>query len=225
MEDRLANAFDLPWDKPKVIANAVRVSRGRWRLATFPDEEGLIASQSFYGIWPSSEWTVRGLSAVLNGPVANAFISTHEGQQHNRKRVLAQIPIPSLTEAQHVALDRLVEEYRSIADAPDDMFSRPYAVASREDVLRRTCLQIDAILLRGYNLPPRIERSLLDFFPGHQRRVPFPFTEYFPAEFTPTIPLWMYISDDFRRCRADYLISRIPQITDPVLLDALAEAE
>jgi len=224
-EDRLANAFDLPWDEPKVIANAVRVSRGHWRLAAFPDEEGLMASQSFYGIWPSSPWTVRGIAAVLNGPVANAFIFTHEGQQHNRKRILSRIPLPYLAEAQHIALDRLVQEYRAIADTPDDIFSASPAPGPREDVLRRVCLQIDAILLRAYNLPPRVERSLLDFFRGHQRRVPFPFTQYFPEEFKPTIPLWMYISDDFQRCRADYVIKRVPQITDPALVDALAEVE
>jgi hypothetical protein len=224
-EDRLANAFDLPWDKPKIIANAVRVSRGPWRLAAFPDEEGLMASQSFYGIWPSSEWTIWGLSAVLNGPVANAYMSTHEGQQHNRKRVLTQIPLPSLTAAQGVALDRLVQEYRRTADMPDDIFSTPRASVPREDALRRICLEIDAILLKAYNLSPRVERSLLDFFQGDQRRVPFSFAEYFPPDFKPTIPLWMYISDDFRRCRADYLMSRLPQITDPVLVDALTEVE
>lgn len=224
-EDQRGNAFDLPWEKPKVIANAVRVSRGHWRLAVFPDEEGLIASQSFYGIWPSSGWTIRSISAVLNGPVANAFIFTHEGQQHNRKRILAQIPLPYLTEDQHITLDRLVEEYRGITNAPNDIFSNTGNSLSYEDVLRRICLQIDAVILKAYNLPPRIERNLLDFFRGHQRRVPFPFTEYFPVEFKPTIPLWMYISDDYQRCRADYLVSRIPQITDPVLVDALAEVE
>ncbi len=224
-EDQRGNAFDLPWDKPKVIANAVRVSRGRWRLATFPDAEGLMASQSFYGIWPSSPWTIQSLSAVLNGPIANAFIATHEGQQHNRKRILAQIPLPSLTETQHVALARLVEEYREVAAASDDIFTAPRTGASREDLLRRTCLQIDVILAKGYNLPPRVERNLLDFFRGHQRRVPFPFTEYFPAEFKPTIPLWMYISDDFQRCRADCVTKRVPQITDPALVDALTEVE
>lgn len=225
IEDQRGNAFHLPWNKPKVIANAVRVSRGHWRLAAFPDEEGLMASQSFYGIWPSSGWTIRGISAVLNGPIANAFISTHEGQQHNRKQVLAQIPLPYLTEAQHITLDRLVEEYRGIMNASNDFFSNTSNLSLYEEVLRRTCLQIDAIILKAYNLPPRIERNLLDFFRGHQRRVPFPFTEYFPVEFKPTIPLWMYISDDYQRCRADYLISRIPKITDPVLVDALTEVE
>lgn len=224
-DGRLANAFDLPWDKPKVIANAVRVSRGHWRLAVFPDEEGLIASQSFYGIWPSSGWTIRGISAVLNGPVANAFISTHEGQQHNRKRVLSQIPLPYLTEAQHITLDRLVEEYRGITNASSDFFSNTSSSSSYEEVLRKICLQIDAVILKAYNLPPRIERNLLDFFRGHQRRVPFHFMEYFPVGFKPTIPLWMYISDNFQRCRADYLVSKIPQITDPILVNALAEVE
>jgi len=162
---------------------------------------------------------------VLNGPIANAFIFVHEDRRDNRVSTLKQIPVPLLTEAQRTSLDQLVERYRRTAGAVDGTLESIQVSMTRESILRTTCLEIDAIVLRGYGLPPRIERRLLDFFRGHQRRVPFSFTEYFPAEFTPAIPLWMYISDDFRRCRADYLMSQLPQITDPVLVDALAEVE
>jgi len=224
-EDRRGNAFDLPWDQPKVIANAATLSRGPWRLAAFPDEEGLVCSQRFFGIWPSAEWTVRSLSAVLNGPVANAFVAVNEDKRDNRKRTLLKIPLPLLTDAQRGTLERLVEEYRTIAAGDTDAFLVIEDPAAREQALRNTLLKIDALVLRGYRLPPCVERSLLDFFRGHQRRVPFPFTEYFPDGFAPTIPLWMYISDEFVRCRSDYLLESAPQITDPVLIDAFAEVE
>ena len=161
---------------------------------------------------------------MLNGPVANAFIAAHEDKRDNRKSTLERIPLPSLTKAERINLNELVDRYRGMADQTD-MLGAALAPTACGGVLCRTCLEIDAIILKGYSLPPRVERRLLDFFRGHQRRVPFPFREYFPAEFKPTIPLWMYISDDFQRCRADYLISRIPQITDPALVDALAEVE
>ncbi len=219
-----AKAFDLPWEKPKVIANAATLQRGPWRIAAFPDDQGLVCTQRFFGIWPLSDWTIETLSAVLNGPIANAYISAHENKRDNRKSTLERIPLPLLTEAQRTHLDQLVEKYRGIAGTVD-MFDAAQASTAHEGILRTICLEIDAIVLRGYGLPPRIERQLLDFFRGHRRRVPFPFTEYFPAEFAPTIPLWMYISSDFQRCRADYLISRLPQVTDPALVDALAEVE
>ncbi|MBW2174054.1 MAG: N-6 DNA methylase, partial [Deltaproteobacteria bacterium] len=223
-EDQRGNAFKLPWGKPKVIANAARLQRGPWRIAASPDDRGLVCSQRFFGIWPVSDWTIGILSAVLNGPVATAFIAAHEDSRDNRKSTLKRIPLPVLAEAERTSVNQLVDSYRATADKID-ILGATQAPTACEDVLRRTCLEIDAIILRSYSLPPRIERRLLDFFRGHQRRVPFRSNEYFPAEFSPTIPLWMYISDDFQRCRADYLVSRIPQITDPVLVDALAEVE
>jgi hypothetical protein len=92
-------------------------------------------------------------------------------------------------------------------------------------VATRALLEIDAILLRAYNLPPRLERQLLDFFRGFKRRVPFPFTEYFPANFGPNIPLWMYLTSDFADCNSTYLLDTIPKIDDPALMAALTEVE
>ena len=223
-EDQRGNAFDLPWEKPKVIANAARLQRGPWRIAASPDDQGLVCSQRFFGIWPASDWTIEILSAVLNGPVANAFITAHEDRRDNRKSTLKRVPLPVLAEAERTSVNQLVDRYRRMA-AKTDLSGLTQSLSVSESALRRVCLEIDAIILKGYGLPPRIERSLLNFFRGHQRRVPFTFTEYFPAEFKPTIPLWMYISDNFQRCRADYLVRKIPQITDPILVNALAEVE
>ena len=224
-EDRLLNAFDWPWERPKVVANAATISRGPWRLAAFPDEEGLVCSQRFFGIWPCAEWKVNSLSAVLNGPVANAFVAVNEDKRDNRKSTLQGIPLPLLTDAQRATLDRLVEDYRKLAGGGTQAFMVTEDPSAQEQVLRNMLLRIDALVLRGYQLPPRVERSLLDFFRKHQRRVRCSFTEYFPEGFVPTIPLWMYISDDFERCRSKHLLESAPQITDPVLIDALAEVE
>ena len=94
-----------------------------------------------------------------------------------------------------------------------------------DDLARRALLEIDAILLRAYNLPPRLERAVLDFFRGFERRVPFKFTEYFPPNFGPNIPLWMYLSGEFADCNSSFLLDNIPRIDDPALIDALTEVE
>ena len=76
---RLRRAANLPWDKPKVVLNAARISRGPWRLAAFVDLQGNLCSQRFIGMWPlTSAVTVECIAAILNGPVANAFISSFE---------------------------------------------------------------------------------------------------------------------------------------------------
>ena len=75
-EYRLLNAWELPWKRSKVLFNASRISRGQWCLAAFEDQNGLIASQNFHALWPENHWTTKTFAAVLNGPVANAFVAT-----------------------------------------------------------------------------------------------------------------------------------------------------
>ena len=90
---------------------------------------------------------------------------------------------------------------------------------------KQALLRIDALVLKGYNLPPRLERQLLDFFRGSERSVPFAFDEYFPVSFSATIPLWLYISPEYKKCNVDYFLSHLPKITDPALIKALQEVE
>jgi type I restriction-modification system DNA methylase subunit len=209
---RRRNAFDLPWDEPKVFVNAARVSRGPWAIAAFGDTAGLISNKRFHALWPRAPWTVISLAAILNGPVANAYISVHDFKLDVRKQTLGCIPLPRWGTEEIMGLERLVSAY-------DQAIKTPLGSYDAE----RKLLAIDAFVLKGYGLQPRLERQLLDFFQGAKRPVPFHFEEYFPASFAPTIPLWMYLSEDFQRCSARYLLRAVPRITDPALIEALEE--
>ncbi len=219
--DRRGNAFDYEWDRPKVFVNAATVSRGAWRLAAFADDQGRCSSQRFIALWPAAQLPITVIAALLNGPVANAYLACRENKLDNRKKTFQQIPVPNLTTAQLQSLSRAVDAYQALW-SDDSSGLKPADVS---DIARRALLEIDAILLRAYNLPPRLERELLDFFRGYQRRVPFEFTEYFPANFGPSIPLWMYLTSDFANCNPKFLLDNIPQIDDPALIDALTEVE
>jgi hypothetical protein len=213
--------------------NAVRVSRGPWCIAAFSDETGLICSQDFHGLWPSGKWTTKSLAAVLNAPVAAAFVAVRENKLHVRKLTLEALPLPQLGTAEVETLGHYVDRYLRVVEKLPSVqkpgwFSSGDAVPvsySLCEEAKQTLLQIDALVLKGYNLPPRLERQLLDFFRGAQRPVPFPFTEYFPESFLPTIPLWMYISPEYKKCSVNYFLSKVPKITDPVLIEALQEVE
>jgi hypothetical protein len=89
-ENLLYSAIDLPWDRPKVIVNAARVSRGPWRLAAFVDVQGYVCSQRFIGVWPNDHsLPAECIAAVLNGPVANAFVNSQErgaGQPYSHSK-------------------------------------------------------------------------------------------------------------------------------------------
>ena len=85
--------------------------------------------------------------------------------------------------------------------------------------------QVDAEIMRLYDLPPRLERQLLDLFSGHKRPgAPFDFRRYFPAGFEPCFPLHVYLSAQYQRSTAVPLHTQFKPVTDPAILAALEHA-
>ena len=222
-EFRLYDAWSRPWAKPKVIANAARKARGAWRLAAAPDESGLVCTQRYHCIWPSNGWSAKALSALLNSPVISAFAASREGKRHVSKKTLEACPIPRLTPGDLVTLEGLVDAYMTtVNDSPENRLPL-WGGGAWEESARRILLEVDALILRGYNLPPWLERQLLDFFSGEKRPVPFAFGDYFPADFTANLPLHSYISSRFRASTAENIAPHIPNLRDPALTAALDE--
>ena len=64
-----------------------------------------------------------------------------------------------------------------------------------DELLSRLLVAVDAQVLKAYELPPRLERRLLEFFRGHdhERRVGHLFGGWVPEGFTAYIPLHEYI--------------------------------
>lgn len=77
--------------------------------------------------------------------------------------------------------------------------------------------QIDAEVLAAYDLSPRLEKELLDYFAGYKRPGPVQFDRYYPPGFRPAIPWRMYISKEFRASSARRTLERLPVINDPVI--------
>lgn len=159
-------AINYPWSSSKLIANAIRTSRGPWRLAASMDIEGLLVSQQFYGIWMRESQepllSLVELCAILNSPLANAFSFVHDEQKHLRKETMQKLPLPKGRISREV--ESLVGEYVAACSGDDGPLfsSRP---KSAEDLL----LEIDAMVLRAYDLPPKLERDLLRFMSEGQR--------------------------------------------------------
>ena len=218
-QHRLYSAFDFPWHEPKVLLNAVRRAQGPWRLSAFPDFSKLKASQNFHAIWAKEPWTPNAICAVLNSPLANSFVASHEFQKHILKQTLHNLPLPRLDKHDIALLDRMVTDYISTMNE----IEAPLKRAEIEGKAHALLLSIDAFVLKGYGLSPRLEREILDLFAGEQRPVPFSFTAYYPAEFESTIPLWMYLSSEFQQCSASHLLLHLPKITDPALISVLEE--
>jgi methylase of polypeptide subunit release factors len=197
-----------PWDRPKAIVNKAARSRGHWRMAAFPDSVGLACYQTCFGIWPKTnsqdEWS---LAAILNSPVANAFVATREGKTDVTKETLMLIPVPQFTEVHRIKLRELIEEYQKLTSAVPLEGVRGDA----EGLLK----QIDATVLSAYRMPPRIERQLLDFFRNQERPTKHSFSEYFPKDLSVYFSLSDYLAPDFASATVGELLKRMRETSHP----------
>ena len=164
-QERLrGKAIALPWDHAKLVVNAARLSRKSWRVAAMLDRDGLVCSQQFFGLWPKRELTdaqLLAFAAVLNGPVANAFLATHSPAKRIRISAIKQVPVPSTLPFQ---VEKLVVEYvRHLRDSRGSDASA--------DQMQDVLTLIDAAVLEAYDFSASLEHELLELFRGSDRPV------------------------------------------------------
>jgi len=208
--------------KPQVIVNYAPVSRGPWRLKAGLDRGGHALTSRFLAVRPlTDEVTPEYLWALCNSPVANAFIYCHTMKRDILAGTLRSLPVPSVSSAGVERVSRVALAYLNYLGESDTPLQAEPDMARAKGLL----LAMDAEVLRLYDLPPRLERQLLDLFTGHQRAgVPFPFTSYYPPEFRPYLPLHMIVSEDYERSTAGELRERVTPETSGTVLKALATA-
>jgi hypothetical protein len=191
--DFVRRGYGQEWHRPKLVLNEGRLSRGAWRIGAALDTQGLLYSQQFFGLWPTadrgSEKDMLAFLAILNGPVANAFIAIHSPAKGIRATAVGNIPIP-YTLPNH--LSELVFEYSSLLNEDQIMHSNDARLAM---LLTR----IDAAVLEAYDLPPRMERELLEFFIHEKRPVDHAWEHWLPERFEPFIPLHEFVSEQYQK--------------------------
>jgi hypothetical protein len=193
-----AAAHKRPWQQPKILANAARLSRGAWCFAAAVDRSGLIASQQLFGIWSKNGVSLNALCALLNSPVGVAYIACHSPPDRIRVSAVNAVPLPREVPSE---LDDLVRRYTRVVAHGEGLFSE--RTTERAD---RLLNQIDALILKAYDLPPRFERQLLEYFRGSERPTVHEWDHWFPEGFSPFIPLHEYLSDDYRKARKENLL-------------------
>ncbi len=207
-----------PWEQRKLVVNATRRTRGAWRAVASIDYLGVVCYQNFHGIWPDSSISLETLAAILNGPIANAYVATREGGRHVQKRTLLGIPIPDLHADRDEAISSLVRRYTEVR-------SQWLAGNPADEAARDTCGSllrlIDAEVLRAYDLSPRTERALLNYFSDQPRPGPVSFNEYFPNWFKPHIPWHRYLSEEMEQASATSTLGRLPVINDAHISEAM----
>ena len=202
---RRTTAHSFPWDSPKVIANSRRISRGLWRIVGYPDSSGLVCYKNFFGIWPKRDINIEVLSALINSPLVNAELYLKGYGRDNSINTLEGISVPFPKDIDNERIVYLARHYTKLRlGIKKGSIKEP---AIQECI--KTLMEIDALILKAYDLPPRLERKLLDFFRGHPRPVPFDFPDYFPEDFSPCIPLHKYLEMDMKQARAGELLKKI----------------
>ena len=192
------------WDRPKILANVARLSRGPWRMAAAFDATGLYASQGFFGVWSKREDVpVEALEGILNGPLANAYLTEFGSNQHFTNKGLKALPMPKRGTLIDVA--RTVKRYRELRLA-----SRRRVLTSEglKELLDGFLIEVDAEVLKAYDLSPRLERSLLEFFRGHEkeRRTGHGFDGWMPANFSSHVPLHEYVGPLITQNRGPWVL-------------------
>lgn len=189
-----AKAWELPWHEPKVLLNAARRSRGPWRLIAAYDKSGLLATQHFHAAWPKEDVSAPFLTAFLNSAIANAYVSDHELTRNNRITTLEFIPLPPLNASVVVTVqDIALECERKIAADP-------------HSDLTVLMLNLDAELLKAYDLAPHEEKRLLEIFAGADRPGCSSFPDFFPGGFEVVGPLSEHLSDESLAIHTEFTI-------------------
>lgn len=160
------NAIEHAWRETKLFVNSARRSRGPWTLTAAIDDDGLICYQNIHGVWPRRDLRTEVAAAVLNGPVASAFVNSFEIGRHVRIVTLKQVPVPDLDKATEDQIISLVREYLEYQHNETPRLLGVNEADCRSAELLAT---IDALVLRAYGLPPPREKELLDFFGGYER--------------------------------------------------------
>ncbi|MCK5617598.1 N-6 DNA methylase, partial [Candidatus Pacearchaeota archaeon] len=204
---------------PQIILNSIRASNTPWRLKGWIDNQGYHFNPSFSVIRPISQLPLEYLWALINSPFANAFVYCHSMEKHNKVETLRSIPVPSFNSNEFKKIALLVKRYFEVSTPLAGLSQTPGE--SAKDLL----FSIDAEILRLYDLPPRQEKQLLDFFAGYQRKgVDFKFDRYYPENFGSSIPLRMFISEEFQNATIDRVEKWVEENRAPEVVKALDNA-
>lgn len=158
---------------PQVLLNYAPSSRGPWRLKALLDPIGHPVSSRFIAVRPNAApYSILALWAILNSPVANAFVFSHLGKRDNVVGDIKKMPMP--VKASFGRLETAAGRYLKEA-----------SLNSGSAKLKSMLLDVDCEVLSLYTLPANLERLILETFTGWER-VGVPFSQ------------WFYLPDGFR---------------------------
>jgi hypothetical protein len=180
--------------KPQVLVTH-RPTRQPWRLRAVMDAKGRPTRDVFLIVRPKApdDPPLELIWALCNSSYANAYIHTHATKRDITIEQLRKMPVPHYSSADAALLIREVRAYFAAAQQLERTALRLH---SDEDACRKLLRRIDALVMRLYDLPPRLERRLLALFDDEEERpgVPFQWEPYLPRDLQRAVPLYVYLA-------------------------------
>lgn len=138
-----------------------------WRFRPVVDQEGIAVSSRFLTFRPRANAThsLTTLWAVLLSPVAGAYAYSWSSKRQTQVNEWQDFPLPTLTQTQRLEFETLAGAYLKLV-VPPQAFT---LTSPDETAIKRALLDLDAAVLRLYNLPPVIEHELLSIFDEVER--------------------------------------------------------
>ena len=207
---------------PQVLVNYAPVSRDPWRLKAVFDERGHAVTSRFLTVRrKDAAPPLEFLWALLNSPLSNAFAYCWSDKRQTLAGTLRTLPLPTAPTGQVDSVIRAAKAYLELARQTEE----PMRFPPPEEGIKQALVRMDAEVLRLYDLPPRLERQLLDLFEGVERRgVGCDFRGYYPEGLDAYIPLHELISDEYQRSTLDAFLDRHEPVRSPEVLAALRAA-
>ncbi len=214
--------FGIEQGLHQVLLNYGRVSHQPWRLKALIDCPSHPVTSSFLVIRPKIKgWQLKFFWALLNSPFANAFAYCNSLERLNLKKMVENIPLPASDISSLCHLSRLVQDYFDLYSSRGKILQSDVDPKEAE----RRMLAIDAEVMHLYDLPPRLERQVLDLFEGWERKgVDFKFKRYFPKGFDSWIPLHEYLSEEYQRSTPSFVNEWVKKNRSPEVIKALEAA-
>jgi hypothetical protein len=153
-------------DVPQVVVNYAG-PRDAWRFRPVIDDEGIAVSSRFLVFRPSDacSHSLMTLWAVLLSPIANAYAYSWSGKRQTLPREWSAMPLPPVSDSQREEIEAAANAYLALVKPPAD-----FALWSQDKrAVEHALLDLDAAVLRLYDLPDNQERQLLGLFDGVDR--------------------------------------------------------
>jgi len=141
--------------------------RASWRFRAVVNEKKIVVGRAFlvFRACTVPSYSLTVLWAILNSPVGNAYAYSWSGKRHTLAKQWREMPLPVPSRSQQWDIEAAAAAFLKVAVQPQAFTLTP----PDEPAIRRALLDLDAAVLRLYDLPPALERQLLTIFDGVDR--------------------------------------------------------